>query len=236
MATKRMPTTLLPLLLRPSFHQPPTRLFNRIPLTPPRPVRLTLPLHRSQSTLTPPPKSYTFDEVRTLTTSPPPSRLIIDVREPSELASTGRIPGAVSMPITSNPDAIYLSPDDFRDRFGFEKPGASSSEVDEEDEDEDVDIGGEGGAADISPSVTAQAGHGGADPSADLGEGRYGGGGGGGDEGGGVQEVVFYCKAGVRSRTAARMAVGDGGWRGVKVGEMGGGWLEWEGKGGEVER
>jgi len=51
-----------------------------------------------------------------------------------------------------------------------------------------------------------------------------------------VEEVVFYCKAGVRSRTAARMAVGEGGWRGVKVGEMGGGWLEWEVKGGEVER
>lgn len=86
------------------------------------------------------------------------------------------------------------------------------------------------GAADLNPSVTVTAGHGGADPSADLGEGNYGG------EGGGVQEVVFYCKAGVRSRAAARMAVGEGGWRGVKVGEMGGGWDEWSARGGEVER
>jgi len=136
------------------------------------------------------------------------------------------------MPITSNPDAIYLSPEDFCDRFGFEKPGEVKGEGLQEDE--DVEIGGDGEAADISPGVTAMAGHGGADPSADLGEGNYGGG--GAEEGAGVEEVVFYCKAGVRSRTAARMAAGEGGWQGVKVGEMGGGWLEWEGKGGEVER
>ena len=49
-------------------------------------------------------------------------------------------------------------------------------------------------------------------------------------------EVIFYCKAGVRSRAAARMAGMEGGWKGVEVGDLGGGWLEWEKNGGKVER
>lgn len=51
-----------------------------------------------------------------------------------------------------------------------------------------------------------------------------------------VEEVVFYCKAGVRSRAAARLAGGEGGWSGVRVGEYAGSWDEWVGRGGEVER
>jgi len=45
-------------------------------------------------------------------------------------------------------------------------------------------------------------------------------------------EVVFYCKAGVRSRAAARMAR-EAGW-GVEggVGEYAGSWDEWVGRGG----
>ena len=43
---------------------------------------------------------------------------------------------------------------------------------------------------------------------------------------------MFYCEAGVRSRVAARMAR-EGGWR---VGEFGGSWDEWMGKGGGVDR
>ena len=58
-------------------------------------------------------------------------------------------------------------------------------------------------------------------------------GGRGNGEGEGVEEVIFYCKAGVRSRAAARMARE---WQGVRVGEMRGGWMEWEGRGGEAER
>lgn len=74
------------------------------------------------------------------------------------------------------------------------------------------------------------AGHGGADVGVE-------GGGGLGEEGEGeVEEVVFYCKAGVRSRAAAQMAMGEGGWKGVKVGQWGGGWVEWEKMGGKVER
>ncbi|KAK3485866.1 Rhodanese-like domain-containing protein [Neurospora hispaniola] len=46
-------------------------------------------------------------------------------------------------------------------------------------------------------------------------------------------EVVFYCKAGVRSRGAAGLAR-EAGWE--KVGEYPGSWLDWAARGGKVER
>lgn len=45
-------------------------------------------------------------------------------------------------------------------------------------------------------------------------------------------EVVFYCKAGVRSRAAAELAK-TAGWE--KVGEYPGSWLDWEKNGGKRE-
>ncbi|KAK0671070.1 Rhodanese-like domain-containing protein [Cercophora samala] len=47
------------------------------------------------------------------------------------------------------------------------------------------------------------------------------------------QELIFYCKAGVRSRAAAQLAR-QAGWE--KVGEYPGSWLDWFEKGGPVER
>lgn len=44
------------------------------------------------------------------------------------------------------------------------------------------------------------------------------------------QEVVFYCKAGVRSRAAAELAKAAG-W--TNVGEYPGSWLDWEKNGGK---
>lgn len=80
------------------------------------------------------------------------------------------------------------------------------------------------------------AGHAGADVGAAAEEEAETDGGMGDGEGEGVKEVVFFCKAGVRSRAAMQMALGEGGWRGVRVGQWGGGWVEWENRGGEVER
>ncbi|KAI0165670.1 Rhodanese-like domain-containing protein [Xylariaceae sp. FL1272] len=45
-------------------------------------------------------------------------------------------------------------------------------------------------------------------------------------------EMVFYCKAGVRSRAAAGIAK-EAGWK--NVGEYPGSWVEWSGKGGAIE-
>jgi rhodanese-related sulfurtransferase len=46
------------------------------------------------------------------------------------------------------------------------------------------------------------------------------------------KEVVFYCKAGVRCRTAAELAR-QGGWENVS--EYPGSWVDWEKNGGERE-
>lgn len=95
-----------------------------------------------------------------------------DVREPGELQQTGRIPGAVNVPITSAPDSFHISDEEFEDRFGFPRPARDA-------------------------------------------------------------EVVFYCKAGVRSRAAAGLAR-EAGW--TRVGEYPGSWLDWFEKGGKAER
>lgn len=95
-----------------------------------------------------------------------------DVREPHELQQTGKIPGAINVPITSAPDSFYISEDEFEDRFGYPRPAKDA-------------------------------------------------------------EVIFYCRSGVRSRAASELAK-QGGW--TNVGEYPGSWLDWSGKGGDVER
>ncbi|KAI9799560.1 MAG: hypothetical protein M1825_004486 [Sarcosagium campestre] len=90
------------------------------------------------------------------------SNVQTDVREPAEY-DEGFIPSAINIPIASQPDALFLSPQEFEDRFGFIKPPAD-------------------------------------------------------------KEVVFYCKAGVRSAAAAKLAR-QGGYD--RVGEYPGSWLDW---------
>ena len=166
------------------------------------------------------------------------------------------------MPITSNPDAFYLSEGDFFARFGFAKPRPRDGVVVNggEGEGEGEGEGGQGKGGSTAGSrfsrtespfsgtakenearsgLNAEDGDGVVD-GADGGSGGEGAGYGKGggereeeEEGKGVEEVIFYCKAGVRSRAAARMARE---WVGIKAGDMQGGWVEWESKGGEVER
>ncbi|EXJ70961.1 uncharacterized protein A1O5_05954 [Cladophialophora psammophila CBS 110553] len=128
----------------------------------------------SSSTSAPEPQSrlYTFTDMQFVASSPDPNRIIIDVREPSELKSTGKIPGSRNLPIKSAADGFFLGPEEFEERFGWEKPSQDD-------------------------------------------------------------EVIFYCKAGVRSQAAARLA-GQADFGG-KIGEFPGSWSEWAEKGGEVE-
>jgi rhodanese-related sulfurtransferase len=49
-------------------------------------------------------------------------------------------------------------------------------------------------------------------------------------------EVVFYCKSGVRSRSVAAMVREEWGKNGVKVAEFPGSWTEWAQKGGKAEK
>ena len=102
--------------------------------------------------------------------------ILVDVREPAELTATGIIPSAVCVPLSSQPDALFLTADEFETRFGFPKPG----------------------------------------------EGQTG-------------DVVFYCKAGVRARTAAQLAV-KAGYDPERVGVYLGSWLDWAERGGRVEK
>jgi len=121
----------------------------------------------------PPSTLYSFEDIQSLTSKPEPNRILIDVREPSELAATGKIPGAHNVPVSTSPEAFFLPSEEFEDKFGFARPSADD-------------------------------------------------------------EVIFYCKAGVRSKAAAQLA-GQAGFGG-KVGEFPGSWLEWEARGGSVER
>lgn len=73
--------------------------------------------------------------------------------------------------MTSQPDAFFITAEEFEDRFGFERPGKD-------------------------------------------------------------QEVVFYCKSGVRSRAAADFAR-QAGWG--TVAEYPGSWSDWEKNGGVKE-
>ncbi|KAI0828445.1 Rhodanese-like protein [Hypoxylon sp. FL0890] len=123
-------------------------------------------------------KIWSFEEINKAISPDSPSSTpkvtIIDTREPSELSQTGWIPGALNIPIASAPDSFHISADEFRDRYGFERPDPTEN-----------------------------------------------------------GEVVFYCKAGVRSRAAAQIAK-EAGYK--NVGEYPGSWLDWVEKGGKVER
>ncbi|KAK5084047.1 Thiosulfate sulfurtransferase rdl2, mitochondrial [Exophiala xenobiotica] len=123
----------------------------------------------------PPPKSYAYQEIHDLVTDPQPNRILIDVREPSELLQTGRIPTAKAVPVSSAPDAFFMSEEDFETKFGFPRP-------------------------------TEQ------------------------------DEVIFYCKAGVRSRQAALMAAQARPPFGGKFSNYNGSWLDWQKNGGGIEQ
>lgn len=139
------------------------------------------------------------------------------------------------MPLTSNPDAFYLSDEDFLDRFGFERPRAAGTVATSRSaEGRGVAAGGNPFSSEMkgreansglnadgvdSVAVNEEAGQAASVGDEGLGE--------------GVEEVIFYCKAGVRSRAAASMARE---WEGVKVGQYAEGWLGWERQGGGSER
>ncbi|KAI0970567.1 Rhodanese-like domain-containing protein [Xylaria arbuscula] len=147
---------------------------SRMELRPRRQMEMNAPAVRRSTTSATGSKIWSFEEIKSLSSqaTDPPTPTLIDVREPSELSSTGRIPGAVNIPITTSPDSFHITDEEFEDRFGFSRP--------EKDD-----------------------------------------------------EVVFYCKAGVRSRAAAGIAR-EAGWK--DVGEFPGSWIEWTSKGGDVER
>ncbi|RLL97168.1 hypothetical protein CFD26_104984 [Aspergillus turcosus] len=94
----------------------------------------TIPIRHISNATAQPPRSWKFEDINAALPSDPagppsppasPQRklILVDVREPVELTSTGIIPTAVAVPLASQPDALFLTPDEFETRFGFPKPG-----------------------------------------------------------------------------------------------------------------
>lgn len=96
---------------------------------------------------------------------------MVDVREPHELLDTGRIPGAINVPIDSAPQSFHVSEEDFYDAFGYDRPPQDA-------------------------------------------------------------HLLFYCKAGVRAKTALALAQ-HAGWKNVS--DYPGSWLDWARNNGERE-
>ncbi|KAL7915620.1 Rhodanese-like domain-containing protein [Trichoderma velutinum] len=65
-----------------------------------------------------------FDEIKALVEAKDPKEevVIVDVREPHELLDTGKIPGAINIPITSAVQSFHISDEDFEDLYGYARP------------------------------------------------------------------------------------------------------------------
>lgn len=68
-------------------------------------------------------KLYEYKDVKKIVSEKDkyPNTLVVDVREPVEYKE-GSIPGAINVPFKSSPGALGLSPEEFEENFGFEKP------------------------------------------------------------------------------------------------------------------
>ncbi|EJF66513.1 Rhodanese-like protein [Dichomitus squalens] len=66
-------------------------------------------------------KVITYEELKPKTTQPSPDKYLIDVREPDEVLQ-GSIPSAVNLPLSQLATALHLPPEQFKEKYGFEKP------------------------------------------------------------------------------------------------------------------
>ncbi|KEZ40984.1 Uncharacterized protein SAPIO_CDS7004 [Scedosporium apiospermum] len=76
-------------------------------------------------------RQWDFESIKEISQSKPKNLLLIDVREPNELQSTGTIPTSLNIPITSHPNAFHLPAEQFRHLFGFEKPATDGPDAPE---------------------------------------------------------------------------------------------------------
>ncbi|KAL7785978.1 Rhodanese-like domain-containing protein [Trichoderma ceciliae] len=72
---------------------------------------------------------WAFDEIKALVTDKDSKEkvVVVDVREPSELFETGKIPGAINIPITSAVQSFHISDEDFEDLYGYSRPPKDAS-------------------------------------------------------------------------------------------------------------
>lgn len=70
----------------------------------------------------PPNRILSYEDVERITQKDAKNWTLVDVREPHELHDSGRIPGAVNVPVTSAPHSFHLPPPEFEQLHGFQKP------------------------------------------------------------------------------------------------------------------
>lgn len=83
------------------------------------PLKTTHLCLRALSTNTP--KIYDFNGIKKLVEKPDSTKVLIDVREPSELESY-RMPTSINIPLQSAPGALGLPKEEFKEVFQFPKP------------------------------------------------------------------------------------------------------------------
>ncbi|KAI1042613.1 hypothetical protein LB505_004163 [Fusarium chuoi] len=75
-------------------------------------------------------KPWSFEDIKNhVEKSDPGNVVLIDVREPVELFETGKIPGAINIPITSAAQSFHISDEDFEDMYGFQRPAKNKELV-----------------------------------------------------------------------------------------------------------
>lgn len=67
------------------------------------------------------PKVYDFEEIKKLVEKPDSTKILVDVREPSELESY-KMPTSINIPLQSAPGALGLPKEEFKQVFQFPKP------------------------------------------------------------------------------------------------------------------
>ncbi|KAF5962838.1 hypothetical protein FBULB1_13789 [Fusarium bulbicola] len=78
----------------------------------------------------PDPKPWSFEDIKNhVEKSDPGNVVLIDVREPVELFETGKIPGAINIPITSAAQSFHISDENFEDMYGFQRPAKNKELV-----------------------------------------------------------------------------------------------------------
>lgn len=69
------------------------------------------------------PKVFDYEGIKKLVEHPDANKVLIDVREPSELESY-KMPTSINIPLQSAPGALGLPKDEFKEIFQFPKPEA----------------------------------------------------------------------------------------------------------------
>lgn len=69
-----------------------------------------------------------FTKMKSLVLGKDPNVVLVDAREPDEFLA-GHIPGAINIPVKSAPGALGLHEEEFKLRFGFDKPGVEKTLV-----------------------------------------------------------------------------------------------------------